>query len=88
MANNSKWTIVDLTTVKDARKEKEGKYIRFKCPVCGSKSGHENRRDARILLSSGFGKCYSGSCDAMFITQEKFDEQEKERTENQAEWRR
>ena len=88
MANNSKWTVVDLTTVEDARKEKDGKYLRFRCPVCGKKPGHEHRRDARILLSSGFGQCYSGSCEALFISKEKFDEQEKERKENQAEWRR
>ena len=83
MANNSKWTVVDLTTVEDARKEKDGKYLRFRCPVCGKKPGHEHRRDARILLSSGFGQCYSGSCEALFISKEKFDEQEKERKENQ-----
>ena len=88
MANNSKWTVIDPKTVDSAKKESNGKYLRFKCPVCGGKEGHEHRRDARVNLETGFGHCFSGSCDALFVTEQKHREIERERTENQAEWRR
>ena len=83
---NDKWTIVDLKAVKDTRTY--GNYMRFSCPVCGHKDGHKGRRDACINLKTGFGHCFSGSCDAIFITQDKHNELEKARRENREEWRR
>ena len=74
---NDKWTIVDLKAVKDTRTY--GNYMRFSCPVCGHKDGHKGRRDACINLKTGFGHCFSGSCDAIFITQDKHNKLEKAR---------
>ena len=83
---NDKWTIVDLKAVKDTRTY--GNYTRFSCPVCGQKDGHGGRRDACINIKTGYGHCFSGSCDAIFITQDKHNELEKARRENREEWRR
>ena len=69
---NDKWTIVDLKAVKDTRTY--GNYTRFSCPVCGQKDGHGGRRDACINIKTGYGHCFSGSCDAIFITQDKHNE--------------
>ncbi|MBQ9215495.1 MAG: toprim domain-containing protein [Prevotella sp.] len=88
MANDGKWTVINPRTVDGAKKESNGKYLRFRCPVCGGKEGHQRRRDACVNLETGFGHCFSGSCNALFVTQDKYDEMERKRSESQAEWRR
>ena len=76
--SNDKWTVVDISTVSNASKSKDGKHLRFSCPICGKKAGHQNRRDACINLETGYGHCFSGSCEAIFITKEKDEERQQQ----------
>jgi twinkle protein len=65
-------------------KSSDGRYLRFSCPVCGSKEGHQKRRDACINLETGYGHCFSGSCDAIFITRQKDEERQRQYEEEMA----
>ena len=82
--SNDKWTVVDTSTVSNAKKSNDGNYLRFSCPICGKKAGHQNRRDACINLETGYGHCFSGSCEAIFITKEKDDERQQQYREERA----
>lgn len=87
MADNGKWTVVNPATVKGAKKSQDGKYLRFACPLCGSKQGHERRRDGCLNLETGYGHCFSGSCGALFVSEERQRRNDEQREQQRAEWR-
>ena len=56
---------VELTDLKLKSGHERRETVRFRCPLCGSKSGHEHRYDGSFNRKLGVGQCFS--CGARFV---------------------